>query len=70
MAEGIMGGTFDPIHLGHVCIASAALEELKLERVIFLPDGEDFIYTDNTKLSQILSNLIANAIISLLKLLV
>lgn len=40
MAEGIMGGTFDPIHLGHVSIASAALEELKLERVIFLPDGD------------------------------
>ena len=40
MRSGLMGGTFDPIHLGHLDIARAALEELKLDRVIFLPDGD------------------------------
>lgn len=34
---GIMGGTFDPVHLGHLGVASAALEEGGLEEVIFMP---------------------------------
>lgn len=40
MRSGLMGGTFDPIHLGHLDIARAALYELNLDRVIFLPDGD------------------------------
>jgi nicotinate-nucleotide adenylyltransferase len=32
-----MGGTFDPIHLGHLAIAEAAREALDLGRVLFLP---------------------------------
>ncbi|HSK69949.1 MAG TPA: nicotinate-nucleotide adenylyltransferase [Candidatus Limnocylindria bacterium] len=40
MRLGIMGGTFDPIHIGHVAIARLARAEAGLERVIFLPDGD------------------------------
>jgi nicotinate-nucleotide adenylyltransferase len=36
---GLMGGTFDPIHIGHLVIAERAMEQLHLDRVIFLPAG-------------------------------
>jgi nicotinate-nucleotide adenylyltransferase len=34
---GVFGGTFDPVHVGHLAIANAALEDILLERVIFVP---------------------------------
>lgn len=36
---GIIGGTFDPIHLAHVYIAEKAKELLNLKRIIFMPAG-------------------------------
>lgn len=36
---GILGGTFDPIHLGHTKIAEVALAYMQLDRVDFLPTG-------------------------------
>lgn len=34
---GVLGGTFDPPHLGHLALARAALKECKLDRMIFVP---------------------------------
>lgn len=34
---GVFGGTFDPVHVGHLAIALAALETVPLERVLFVP---------------------------------
>ena len=37
---GILGGTFDPIHLGHLFIAEEAMQDASLERVIVVPARE------------------------------
>ena len=36
---GLFGGSFDPVHHGHLILAREALEKLGLDRVIFIPAG-------------------------------
>jgi len=37
---GLFGGSFDPVHLGHLLVAQAAREELQLERLFFVPAAQ------------------------------
>ncbi len=36
---GVFGGTFDPIHVGHLAAARSAIECARLDRVVFMPTG-------------------------------
>jgi len=40
MKIGIFGGSFDPVHLGHLLVAQAAMEELGLNRLFFVPAAQ------------------------------
>jgi nicotinate-nucleotide adenylyltransferase len=39
MKIGIMGGTFDPIHIGHLLLGEFAFEQFNLDEIWFLPNG-------------------------------
>ena len=46
---GILGGTFDPIHLGHLIIAEQARDQYGLDRVLLIPSGHSY-FKDNPEL--------------------
>ncbi len=43
MNVGILGGTFDPIHLGHLIIAQEARLKLRLNEILFIPAGQPWL---------------------------
>ena len=43
MRVGILGGTFDPVHLGHLIVAEEARVRLRLDRVMFIPAGQPWL---------------------------
>lgn len=47
MRIGVLGGTFDPVHLGHLIIAEEARTRLSLEKVLFVPAGRPWFKDGN-----------------------
>lgn len=48
---GIMGGTFNPIHTGHLMLAQWAMEEAGLDGVLFVPTGNSYMKDKGEMLS-------------------
>lgn len=46
MRGGILGGTFDPIHNGHLVIAEAVKDHLNLAEIVFVPAGQPWLKSD------------------------
>ena len=40
MRIGLYGGSFDPVHIGHLLVAQAAREEMQLDRIFFIPAAQ------------------------------
>lgn len=45
---GLFGGSFDPVHVGHLLVAQAAGEELELDRLFFIPTSQSPFKPANT----------------------
>jgi nicotinate-nucleotide adenylyltransferase len=51
MKIGLFGGSFDPVHLGHLLVAQAAREELALDRLFFIPAAQSPFKPDTKPIS-------------------
>ena len=49
---GIMGGTFDPIHYGHLILAQNALDTFSLDEILFVPSGTPWLKESTKVLSK------------------
>ena len=64
MKIGIYGGTFDPIHDGHIYVANRAIESEQLSKVIFVPNNqsplkiEKALFTNEERLNKISEKLV------------
>jgi len=47
MNIGVLGGTFDPIHIGHLKVAEEAVARLDLPRILFVPAGQPWLKLNN-----------------------
>lgn len=47
MRIGILGGTFDPVHIGHLIMADEAIAQLSLAQVLFVPAGDPWRKSDD-----------------------
>jgi nicotinate-nucleotide adenylyltransferase len=43
---GVLGGTFDPIHIGHLVVAEEARVKLRFDEVLFVPAGQPWLKLD------------------------
>jgi nicotinate-nucleotide adenylyltransferase len=50
MKIGVMGGTFDPVHLGHLSVAEEARRQTVLDEIIFMPAGHPY-FKDQSAIS-------------------
>lgn len=46
MKIGVLGGTFDPVHQGHLIIAEEAINRLNLAEILFVPAGQPWLKMD------------------------
>ena len=44
---GILGGTFNPIHNGHIHLAQKALDAVDLDQILFIPSGISYMKNQN-----------------------
>jgi nicotinate-nucleotide adenylyltransferase len=47
MKLGVFGGSFDPVHLGHLLVAQAAIEELGLDKLFYVPAAQSPFKPEN-----------------------